>query len=97
MMTAVCGPFPEKRLRVVSEAFDKLDANGNGTLELCEVKDKFDPTRHPEVIAGRKTAEEARANFLDMFGTFHSASNNMQSDKPITRTEFCQYHHYLNE
>jgi Ca2+-binding EF-hand superfamily protein len=97
MMEAICGPFPANRLRIVSEAFDKLDSNGNGLLEMSEVKDKFDPSRHPEVILGRKTAEEARANFFDMFNTFHAASNNMNSEKSVTKTEFIQYHHYLNE
>jgi hypothetical protein len=97
MMLAVCGQFPQQRMRIVCEAFDKLDANGNGTLEMEEVKDKFDPTRHPEVIIGRKTAEEVRANFFDMFGTFHAASNNMNSSKSVTKTEFIQYHHYLND
>ena len=41
----------------MNEAFDKLDANGNGTLEMEEVKNNFDPTRHPDVIAGTKSAE----------------------------------------
>lgn len=97
MMEALCGPFPANRLRIVCEAFDKLDANGNGTLEMSEVKDKFDATRHPDVIQGRKTSEEVRANFFDMFNTFHAASNNMDAEKSVTKTEFAQYHHYLNE
>ncbi len=45
------------RKRLVNEAFDKLDANGNGVLELEEVKDKFDATRHPDVISGLRNVE----------------------------------------
>lgn len=51
-MQALCGEFSESRRRIVSEAFDKLDENKNGLLELEEVKGKFDPTRHPDVIVG---------------------------------------------
>jgi len=49
-LTAIVGEISASRRRLVQEAFAKLDANGNGTLELSEVKDKFDPTRHPDVI-----------------------------------------------
>ena len=56
-LTALCGELNPLRKRLVNEAFDKLDANGNGTLELEEVKNSFDPTRHPDVVAGVKSAE----------------------------------------
>jgi hypothetical protein len=34
---------------------------------LDEVKEKFDPSRHPEVKSGQKTIEEARFEFYDLF------------------------------
>ena len=74
-LTALCGELNPLRKRLVNEAFDKLDENGNGTLELEEVKSKFDPTRHPDVIAGTKSAEQARFGFFEMFTSFHNANN----------------------
>jgi hypothetical protein len=64
---------------------------------MSEVKTKFDPTRHPEVVAGTKTVEEARFSFFEMFTTFHNASNNFTGDSSITLDEFMEYHMYLNE
>jgi len=46
------GPMSEFRTRLVQEAFQKLDSNKNGTLEIGEIKEKFDPSRHPEVKSG---------------------------------------------
>lgn len=74
-LTALCGELNPYRKRIVNEAFDKLDENGNGTLEIEEVKNKFDPTRHPDVIAGTKSAEQARFGFFEMFTSFHNANN----------------------
>jgi Ca2+-binding EF-hand superfamily protein len=96
-LTALCGEMNEVRLRLVKEAFEKLDANCNGRLEMSEVKEKFDPNRHPDVIAGVKTVEEARFSFFDMFTTFHNASTGFSGDNSITFEEFLEYHTYLNE
>jgi hypothetical protein len=51
-----------------------LDANGNGVLEIDEVKLKFDPSRHPDVNSGIKTVEECRYEFYDMFSTHHNVA-----------------------
>ena len=59
---------------MVNEAFKKLDGNGNGVLEVDEVKSKFDPSRHPDVQNGTKTQEECRSEFLDMFSTHHNVA-----------------------
>lgn len=39
-----------------------------------EVKDKFDPSRHPDVKSGSKTVEECRYEFYDLFTTHHNVS-----------------------
>lgn len=82
---ALCGQLNPIRTRLVNEAFDKLDANGNGTLELDEVKNSFDPKRHPDVIAGTKSEEQARFGFFEMFTSFHNSTNNFSGDKSVSR------------
>lgn len=66
-MDAILGPLNEYRKNLVLEAFKKLDGNGNGILEIDEVKSKFDPSRHPDVKSGAKSLEECRYEFFDMF------------------------------
>lgn len=66
-MFAILGPLSEYRTSLVKQAFTKLDDNGNGVLEIDEVKGKFDPSRHPDVRNGSKSLEECRSEFLDMF------------------------------
>jgi len=74
-LTALCGELNPLRRRLCKEAFEKLDANSNGTLEIEEVKNNFDPSRHPDVIAGTKSVEQARFGFFEMFTSFHNANN----------------------
>jgi hypothetical protein len=55
------------RESLVAQAFRKLDANGNGSLEIDEIKEKFEPSRHPDVKSGAKSVEDCRYEFYDMF------------------------------
>jgi len=95
-MLILCGPFPTNRARIVKEAFQKLDVNGNGTLEVGEVKEKFDATRHPDVKAGISSVAVVRSNFFDTFTSYHSATKGFSGDKSVSLEEFVEYHHYLN-
>ena len=83
-MSAILGELNELRVRLVKQAFGKLDENGNGVLEINEVKDKFDPSRHPDVQNGTKSVEECRCEFLDMFSTHHSVAQNFTPDKTVS-------------
>lgn len=96
-MNALCGELNPLRKRLVNEAFDKLDANGNGVLEMDEVKNNFRADRHPDVISGQKTPEQCRFGFFEMFTSFHNSNNNFSGDNSVTRTEFCEYHQFMNE
>jgi len=43
-------------------------------LEIDEVKESFEASRHPEVKSGSKTVEECRFEFFDLFQTHHSVA-----------------------
>lgn len=73
-ISSILGDLSEYRVRLCKEAFQKLDGNGNGVLEVDEVKSKFDPSRHPDCQNGSKSVEECRSEFLDMFSTHHNVA-----------------------
>jgi len=91
-MHAILGPLNDFRSALVRQAFKKLDENGNGTLEIDEIKTKFDPSRHPDVKNGSKTAEECRYEFYDLFSTHHNVAQSFKPDKSVTLEEFLEYH-----
>jgi hypothetical protein len=63
---------------------------------LNEVKDKFDPSRHPDVQNGTKNVEECRSEFLDMFSTHHNVAQGFKQDKTVSLDEFIEYHHFIS-
>jgi len=86
------GKLNSVRSRLVNEAFQALDVNQNGALSLDEVKQKFDPVRHPDVRANLKTIEEARFEFFNLFTTLHSANNSFKNEQSVSLQDFAEYH-----
>jgi calcyphosin len=91
-MSSILGDLNEFRVNLVKLAFRKLDGNGNGVLEISEVKEKFDASRHPDVTNGTRSLEECKAEFFDMFQTHHNVAQSFKPDKNVSIEEFLEYH-----
>jgi Ca2+-binding EF-hand superfamily protein len=84
------------RQKLILEAFKHLDTNKDGVLSLDEIKEKFDPFRHPDVLKGLKNAEEARFEFKNLFTSLHSANKGFKNDTRVTKEDFREWHAIIN-
>jgi len=46
------------RKDLCKKAFNKIDANGNGFLELDDIKNYYNAVNHPDVKSKKKTEQE---------------------------------------
>jgi Ca2+-binding EF-hand superfamily protein len=76
-------PLNEFRIRLINEAFDSLDKNGNGVLDIEDFRNL-----HPPGAGRRSPAEVIFANFLKCFDT--------SGDGQISRQEFIDYYREQN-
>ena len=83
-------PLNKRRKNLINLAFDKIDTDGSGIIEAHEVASKYDATKHPDVIAGRKTADDVLKDFLTTFDVGGVV------DGAVTLTEFTNYYHNLS-
>ena len=60
------------RIALVDLAFDILDKNDNGSIELADIEDVYNAKQHPDVKAGRKKEEDVLLEFLETFETHHN-------------------------
>ena len=88
--------FLHLRKRLTEEAFDHLDKDGSKRLEMREVKEMFEGTRHPECLSGEKTAEQCKFEFLNLFKQYQNASNGFKGEASISLQDFTQYHQILS-
>ena len=95
-MRAVVGEMSAYRKALVKRAFDKLDRNGNGTVELDDVKGVYNAKQHPDVKAGKKTEDEVLGEFIDTFEVHHSLKNPADRDGRISLKEFVEYYNNIS-
>ena len=75
-----------RRKRLVSMAFNVLDKNGSGEVDPEDIINVYDASKHPDVLAGKRTADEVLREFLDTFDV------GGVKDGKVTREEFENYY-----
>lgn len=91
-LRVIRGPLNQSRRPLVEKAYKILDKNGNGIVDLEDIRGVYNATKHPDVIAGKKTEDQIMLEFLETFEMHHNILNNGQSDGQITLEEFIEYY-----
>jgi Ca2+-binding EF-hand superfamily protein len=79
------GQLSDARKKVIHGAFDKLDVTKDGKVKLEDIAKIYDVSRHPEIISGKKSAEEVFVEFMAQWDT-------QSRDGTVTFEEFCDYY-----
>ena len=74
------------------KAFKKIDFNGDGVLDISDIKGKYDASKHPDVKSGKKTEDEVLKEFLETFEMHHNVMHGTKSDGKVTVDEFIEYY-----
>jgi Ca2+-binding EF-hand superfamily protein len=90
-IVGVRGIMNERRSQLVLAAFKILDVDASGTLELSDVKGKYNAKQHPDVLAGRRLEDEILAEFINTF-----EGNKGNRDGIVTVKEWLDYYSMLS-
>jgi len=87
-MVAVRGQINDVRKKLIMQAYNVLDKNGDGGITIDDVKAAYNAKEDEEVKAGKITEEEALRKFLDHFdgGADHV------KDGKVSKKEFLDYY-----
>ena len=89
---SIRGEMNEFRQKLVQQAFDILDINKNGQISFEEIKSKYNASKHPDVLSGKKTEEDILKEFMDTFQETYNYLCGTESDNVVTIEEFMEYY-----
>ena len=88
-ITAIRGPMNETRKAVCDQAYNKFDADGNGTVALDDIKAVYNADKHPKVMSGEMTPDQVFAEFMTSFG-------DKDGDGVISKNEWYSYYNTIS-
>jgi len=91
-LNAVRDPMNERRIALVEKAFHSIDQNGNGFIEVSDIKASFNARKHPDVLQGKRTEDSILVEFLDTFEAHHNLKTGQRGDGSVTLEEFIDYY-----
>lgn len=89
LLRGLRGTMAKQRILLVKEAFNRADKTGDGVVTWEDVKDTYDTSQHPEVMAGRMSPKEALMEFMKVF-------EEGEADGVINWHEFLSYYKDLS-
>lgn len=84
------------RKKVVMQAFNKLDKDGNGWIDINDIRGVYNAKKHPDVLSGKKTEDNILQEFLETFETAHAMRNNDTPNYVVTKEEFTEYYNNIS-
>lgn len=90
------GPMNPSRKKFVAQAYNKLDKDRSGFIDINDIKGVYNALKHPDVLSGKKTEEQILLEFLETFETHHSLRNNNAPDHVVTKEEFEEYYNNIS-
>lgn len=84
-LRGIRGSLNARRRAMILLAYDVLDRDGSGMVDIEDVKMAYDATEHPEVKAGKLTEEDALKEFMSQWDT-------TEKDGKVTKDEFLDYY-----
>jgi hypothetical protein len=92
----VVGDMNERRKALVTIAFKRFDADGNGYISVEDLKGRYNASNHPDVKTGKKTEEDVLYEFLDTFEQHYALMDRGSKDRIIKLHEFVEYYNNIS-
>jgi Ca2+-binding EF-hand superfamily protein len=84
-LTGLRGKPNQRRQAIIDKAFLKFDREGNGIIDITQIRQVFNCAKHPKVVSGEMSEEQVFATFLKNF-------NDANGQGRIDRKEWNDYY-----
>jgi len=79
------------------EEYEECDScDGNGWIDINDVRGVYKANKHPDVLSGKKTEQQILQEFLQTFEMAHSMRENDTPNYVVTKEEFEEYYNNIS-
>jgi len=78
------------------KAFNKMDKDGSGIIDIHDIHGVYNAKKHPDVIQGKKTEDEILLEFLDTFEAHHTPNIDDKRDGNVSHGEWIEYYNFIS-
>ena len=81
----------------MQQAFNAIDKDRSGVLDIKDIKQSYNAKKHPDVLANKRTEEDVLIEFLDTFeAAFAHKNQGKTSDGRVSLVEFFEYYQSIS-
>lgn len=95
-LRGIRGEMNDFRKVIAMKAFKVLDKDQSGVIDIRDIKGVYNATKHPEVIAGKKTEDDMLFEFLDTFEAHHTDIVEDKRDGSVSQSEWIEYYNNIS-
>lgn len=95
-LRTIVGEMNDFRRGLATKAFQKMDVNGDGVLDINDVRINYSAKKHPDVMMGKQTEDEVLYEFLDTFEAHYAIKNPGSRDGVIQLKEWLEYYNNIS-
>ena len=77
LFKSILGTISSSRQNIINKLYESFNKDSNGKIMMHEIKNKFNSSKHPEVISGAKNSGDIFGDFLDFLETFREYNDNL--------------------
>lgn len=84
--------MPRVRYELALKAFKRIDTYECGEIFLQDLFSAYDSSRHPDVITGKISPEDANTDFQETFAMHHNTVHDYSPETAVTVDEFIEFY-----
>jgi calcyphosin len=86
----------EFRKGLAMKAFNTMDTDKSGTIDIDDIRQRYNAKMHPDVKSGKKTEDEILYEFIDTFELHHSDNAADARDGKVSKDEWIEYYNNVS-
>ena len=94
LVKILVGKMTDERLNLVKNIFAYIKPNNNGSIHFSEIRQKFNPSKHPQAYSGSNSKDEIYNEFIDNLDIYkkYSLIDKSSSLTLITLQDFINFY-----